>query len=82
MDQRIEKLMAFLDRSHSVFHAVAALEEELLTEINKLGVGPAGIGGATTALAVNIDFRPTHIASLPCAVNMCCHCARHAETTI
>lgn len=60
----------------------AALEDELLESINKLGVGPAGIGGATTALAVNIDYRPTHIAGMPVAVNMCCHCARHAETTL
>ncbi|MBO4297726.1 MAG: fumarate hydratase [Clostridia bacterium] len=60
----------------------AALEEELLGAINRLGVGPAGIGGATTALAVNIDYRPTHIAGMPVAVNMCCHCARHAETTL
>ena len=60
----------------------AALEDELLEEINALGVGPAGIGGATTALAVNIDYRPTHIAGMPVAVNMCCHCARHAETTL
>ncbi len=60
----------------------AALEEELLREINRLGIGPAGIGGATTALAVNIGFAPTHIASLPVAVNMCCHCARHAEITL
>ena len=60
----------------------AALEEELLEAINRLGVGPAGIGGATTALAVNIDYRPTHIAGMPVAVNMCCHCARHAEITL
>ena len=60
----------------------AALEEELLESINRLGIGPAGIGGATTALAVNIDYRPTHIAGMPVAVNMCCHCARHAEITL
>ena len=68
--------------SHNADPRYAALEEELLEEINALGVGPAGIGGATTALAVNIDFRPTHIAGMPVAVNMCCHCARHAETTL
>ncbi len=68
--------------SHNADPRYAALEEELLTEINKLGIGPAGIGGATTALAVNIEYKPTHIASLPVAVNMCCHCARHAQTTL
>ena len=68
--------------SHNADPRYAALEDELLTEINRLGVGPAGIGGATTALAVNIDYGPTHIAGMPVAVNMCCHCARHAETTL
>ena len=80
--QTAKRMTARAVGSHTADPRYAALEEELLTEINKLGIGPAGIGGATTALAVNIDFRPTHIASLPCAVNMCCHCARHAETTI
>ena len=46
------------------------------------GLSAAGIGGATTALAVNIDYCPTHIAGMPVAVNMCCHCARHAEMTL
>ena len=68
--------------SHNADPRYAQLEDELLASINRLGVGPAGIGGATTALAVNIDFMPTHIAGMPVAVNMCCHCARHAETTI
>ena len=68
--------------SHNADPRYAALEEELLSAINRLGVGPAGIGGATTALAVNIDYRPTHIAGMPVAVNMCCHCARHAEATL
>ncbi|MBR3504546.1 MAG: fumarate hydratase [Clostridia bacterium] len=68
--------------SHNADPRYAALEDELLAAINRLGVGPAGIGGATTALAVNIDYRPTHIAGMPVAVNMCCHCARHAETTL
>ena len=68
--------------THNPDPRYAALEDELLTAINRLGVGPAGIGGATTALAVNIDYRPTHIAGMPVAVNMCCHCARHAETTL
>lgn len=57
----------------------AALEEKLLREINKLGIGPAGIGGRTTALAVNIAYHPTHIAGLPVAINICCHAARHAH---
>jgi fumarate hydratase subunit alpha len=60
----------------------AKLEEEILEEINKSGVGPAGLGGRTTALAVNIDHFPTHIAGLPVVVNICCHAARHAEATI
>lgn len=57
----------------------AALETELLAQINQTGIGPAGTGGRTTALAVHIDFYPTHIAGLPVAVNLCCHAARHAE---
>lgn len=57
----------------------AALEEELLSEVNKLGIGPAGYGGQTTALAVHIQTAPCHIASLPLAVNIQCHAARHCE---
>lgn len=60
----------------------ARLEEELLGEINKMGFGPAGLGGNTTALGVNIETSPTHIAGMPVAVNICCHAARHAETEI
>lgn len=60
----------------------AALEDELLTEINKMGFGPAGLGGNTTAIGVNIETSPTHIAGIPVAVNICCHAARHASTTI
>ncbi|MCI6615585.1 fumarate hydratase [Ruminococcus sp.] len=60
----------------------AALEDELLTEINKMGFGPAGLGGNTTAIGVNIETSPTHIAGMPVAVNICCHAARHASTTI
>lgn len=55
----------------------AALEEEMLAEINALGIGPQGLGGKTTALAVNIEVLPTHIAGLPVAVNINCHAARH-----
>ena len=60
----------------------AALEDELLSEINKMGLGPAGLGGNTTAIGVNIETSPTHIAGMPVAVNICCHAARHASTTI
>ena len=56
---------------------VKELEEEMLTKINKLGIGPGGLGGTTTALAVNINTYPTHIAGLPVAVNICCHVKRH-----
>ncbi len=61
---------------------VAELEEELLRKINALGIGPAGLGGTTTALAVNIETYPTHIACLPVAVNICCHVNRHARRVI
>jgi len=56
----------------------AALEKEILAKINNLGIGPAGLGGNITCLAVHIDYLPTHIAGLPVAVNVCCHAARHA----
>ncbi|MDI6453383.1 fumarate hydratase [Peloplasma aerotolerans] len=61
---------------------LAKLENELLEEINKLGVGPMGFGGSTTALAVKIASYPCHIASLPVAVNLQCHASRHKEKTI
>ena len=60
----------------------AELESELLSEINKMGFGPAGLGGDSTALGVNIEYFPTHIAGMPVAVNICCHAARHKETEI
>jgi len=60
----------------------AAVERELLTEINALGIGPAGFGGRTTALAVHIHTYPTHIAGLPVAVNIGCHVTRHAEMEV
>ena len=63
--------------SHNETPYVADLEKELLASINSLGIGPAGLGGNTTALAVNIETYPTHIAGLPVAVNMCCHVDRH-----
>ena len=56
---------------------VKEMEEELLERINRSGIGPGGLGGSTTALAVNINTYPTHIAGLPVAVNMCCHVNRH-----
>ena len=57
---------------------IRELEEEMLEKINRSGIGPGGLGGSTTALAVNIDTYPTHIAGLPVAVNICCHVNRHA----
>ena len=63
--------------SHNEIQYVADLEKELLDTINSLDIGPAGLGGDTTALAVNIETYPTHIAGLPVAVNMCCHVDRH-----
>ena len=57
---------------------VRELEEEMLEKINQTGIGPGGLGGSTTALAVNINTYPTHIAGLPVAVNICCHVNRHA----
>lgn len=61
---------------------VADLEKDLLQEINSLGIGPQGFGGRTTALAVHVDVFPTHIASLPVAVNILCHSARHQVVTL
>ena len=61
---------------------VKELEREMLEKINKLGIGPGGLGGSITALAVNIETYPTHIAGLPVAVNICCHVNRHAHRII
>ena len=61
---------------------VRELEKEMLEKINKLGIGPGGLGGTQTALAINIETYPTHIAGLPVAVNMCCHVNRHAHREI
>ena len=58
------------------------LEKELLEEVNKIGIGPQGFGGKTTALALNIETYPTHIAGLPVAVNINCHAARHKSVII
>jgi fumarate hydratase subunit alpha len=60
----------------------ARLEAEILERANSLGIGPAGLGGKTTTLAVNVEHYPTHIAGMPVAVNVCCHAARHAEATM
>ena len=68
--------------SHSDIPYVKELEEELLERINKIGIGPGGLGGSTTALAVNVNTYPTHIAGLPEAVNICCHVNRHVIRTI
>ena len=62
--------------------AYAAMERELLDEINRMDIGPAGLGGRTTALPVHIETYPTHIAGLPVAVNLCCHAYRHAHAVL
>ena len=62
--------------------AVAAMEADLLASINRLGIGPMGLGGATTCLGVKIRVAPCHLASLPLAVNIQCHSARHKEVTL
>ncbi len=60
----------------------AKLEAELLSRINRSGIGPGGLGGLTTALAVNIEVFPTHIASIPVAINLCCHASRHKRVVL
>ena len=67
---------------HSRFPDVAALEDELLERINRLGIGPQGLGGRVTALGVNVEVYPCHIASLPVAVNINCHASRHKEAVL
>lgn len=67
---------------HSEIPYVKEMEEELLAKINQTGIGPGGLGGSTTALAVNINTYPTHIAGLPVAVNICCHVNRHCVREI
>lgn len=68
--------------SHSQLNHIARIEDELLDTINKTGIGPGGLGGKTTALAVNIETYATHIAGMPLAVNMCCHVNRHLTRII
>lgn len=70
-----------LDTPSELTH-IRAMEEELLQKINALEIGPGGLGGKTTALGVNIEVYPTHIAGLPVAVNICCHVNRHASRTL
>lgn len=65
--------------SHSQIEHIKDLEIELFEEINKLGIGPGGLGGTITALGVNIETYPTHIAGLPVAINICCHVNRHVS---
>lgn len=67
---------------HSKIPYVKDLETEMLEKINAMGIGPGGLGGTTTALGVNINTYPTHIAGLPVAVNICCHVARHVKRSI
>ena len=67
---------------HSEDPHYAALEEELLQEANALGIGPQGLGGDTSVFRINIEHYPTHIAGLPCAVNISCHVTRHAKEVL
>ena len=67
---------------HNANPRYAELENQLLELVNKTGVGPAGLGGKTTAIAVNVEYAPTHIGGLPCAIIFNCHAARRSEATI
>ena len=67
---------------HNPLAKYAELEQRLLAAINRSGIGPGGLGGRTTALAVNIEAAPTHIASIPVVVNLCCHASRHHTVTL
>ncbi|MCE5210480.1 MAG: fumarate hydratase [Deltaproteobacteria bacterium] len=75
-------LLRPVGEANRVDERVEQIEKELLKSINNLGIGPAGLGGRVTALAVHIEMMPCHIASLPVAVNIQCHVARHKETTL
>lgn len=74
-----KKALARPADSSSEIPYVKEMEEELLEKINKLGIGPGGLGGTQTALAVNVETYPTHIAGLPVAINICCHVNRHVN---
>lgn len=67
---------------HNLDPRYADMERQALEKINNLGIGPAGLGGNTTSLCVNIEYKPTHLAGMPVAVNICCHAARHASGRI
>lgn len=69
-------------KSSSHIPYVKELEDEMLKEINKLGIGPGGLGGRVTALGVNVETYPTHIAGMPVAINICCHVNRHIRRKI
>jgi fumarate hydratase subunit alpha len=75
-------LLRPVGEQNRVDERVEQIEKELLENINNLGIGPGGLGGRVTALAVHIEMMPCHIASLPVAVNIQCHVARHKETTL
>jgi fumarate hydratase subunit alpha len=75
-------LLRPVGEANRIDERVEQIEKELLESINDLGIGPAGLGGRVTALAVNVEMMPCHIASLPVAVNIQCHVARHKETTL
>ena len=77
-----KKALAREADSSSDIEYVSKLENELLDKINKMGIGPGGLGGTQTALAVNVETYPTHIAGLPVAINICCHVNRHVTRTI
>ena len=77
-----KKALAREADSSSDIEYVSKLENELLDKINKMGIGPGGLGGTQTALAVNVETYPTHIAGLPVAINICCHVNRHITRTI
>ena len=77
-----KKALAREADSSSDIEYVSKLENELLEKINKMGIGPGGLGGTQTALAVNVETYPTHIAGLPVAINICCHVNRHVTRTI
>lgn len=68
--------------SRSPIPYISKLEEEMLEKINALGIGPGGLGGRVTAIGLNIETYPTHIAGLPVAVNICCHVNRHSKRTL
>ena len=77
-----KKALARPADSSSSIEYVAEMEDELLERINKMGIGPGGLGGTKTALAVNVETYPTHIAGLPVAINICCHVNRHVTRVI